>query len=102
MRTLRSPPSAGDNGKVKRKPFKAKPLQVRIRGRDDIRLAMTAFQQALFELAKRLSAYSGYRIKRATLYLVVIDDLGREVSLSRTGEWSVIPYESAADQAERQ
>ncbi len=37
------------------------------------------------------------RAAAACLYLTVVDAHGDEVTLSRSGEWSIFPYECAAD-----
>jgi len=82
---------------MKGKRFTARKLRVRIRGRDDAPLSMTDMRQGLFELARRLDEYNDYRIKAASLYLTVVDAHGDEVTISRSGEWSIFPYECAAD-----
>jgi hypothetical protein len=82
---------------VKHRMFKARSLKVRIRGRDDAPLRMSDFKQGLFELARRLEPYGQYRIKSANFYLTIIDERGDEVTLARTGPWSIFPYECAAD-----
>ena len=82
---------------MKSKKFTARKLRVRIRGRDDAPLSMTDMRQGVFELARRLDEYGDYRIKAASLYLTVIDAHGDEVTISKSGEWSIFPYECAAD-----
>jgi hypothetical protein len=82
---------------MKGRKFIAKKLRVRIRGRDDAPLSMSDMRQGLFELARRLDELSDYRIKAASLYLTVIDAHGDEVTVNRSGEWSIFPYECAAD-----
>jgi hypothetical protein len=94
---LRFSSALRNNTKVKPPFFKGKSLKVRIRGRDDVPLRMSDFKQGLFELARRLEPYGQYRIKSASLYLTVVDEHGDEVSLARTGQWSIFPYECAAD-----
>lgn len=74
---------------------------MRIRGKDNAPLSMPDFTQGLFELARRLKPHSAYRVKAATLYLTVVDERGDEVTLSQSGEWSIFPYECAADHADR-
>jgi hypothetical protein len=86
-----------DNGGVKRKAFRAKSTKVRIRGKDDAPITMDDFKHGLYELARWLQPYAGYRIKSATLYLTVVDDHGDEVTLIKTGQKSIFPYECAAD-----
>jgi hypothetical protein len=74
-------------------------LKVRIRGRDDAPLSIAQLQQGLYELARKLDPYAAdYRAKRSTLYLTIVDQNGSEVSLSVSGEWSIWPYRSAADE----
>jgi hypothetical protein len=85
---------------VKSKPFTAKKLKVRIRGRDDAPLSMADMRQALFELARRLGEYRGYRIKSAVIYLTIVDERGDEVQIGKSAEWSIFPYECAADRME--
>ena len=82
---------------MKGKRFTARKLRVRIRGRDDAPLSIIDMRQGLFELARRLGEYSDYRIKAASLYLTVVDAHGDEVTISKSGEWSIFPYECAAD-----
>ena len=71
--------------------------KIHIRGRDDAPLSLSEFQQGLYELAQRLDRYSDYRIKRATLYLTMVDQNGETVTISPTGEASLFPYRAAAD-----
>lgn len=74
-------------------------LKVRIRGRDDAPLSMPELTQGLYQLASKLEPYSrDYRAKRATLYLVLVDEHGDEVCLTASGEMSIFPYQSAADE----
>lgn len=76
-----------------------KTLKVRIRGRDDAPLSLSDFRQGLYQLAAKLEAYDqDYRAKRATLYLVLVDENGKEVRLNKSGEMSIVPYQSAADE----
>lgn len=74
-------------------------LKVRIRGRDDAPLSIAELRQGLYQLANKLERYDGeYRAKRATLYLVMVDDKGQEVRINDSGEMSIFPYSSAADE----
>lgn len=82
---------------MKKRRFKAVKARIRIRGRDGAPLAMPDFIQGLFELARRLRPYGNYRVKTATLYLTVVDERGDEVTLIRKGDWSIYPYDCAAD-----
>ena len=47
---------------------------------------------------RRLSRYGGYRAKWATLYLTLVDENGQEVRINEEGEWTIFPYQSAADE----
>jgi hypothetical protein len=38
------------------------------------------------------------RFKWATIYLTAIDENGREIRLDKSGEWTLHPYVSAADE----
>jgi hypothetical protein len=85
---------------VKRKVFRANGMKIRMRGKDDLPLSMSDLGQGLFELMRRLQPYHAYRIKTATMYLTVVDERGDEVTLAKTGEWSIFPYECAADRSD--
>jgi hypothetical protein len=91
----------GDNGRMKRRKFKGKSkgkgMRVRVRGKDNTPLSMSDVKQGLYELARRLDYYRDYRVKNANFYLTVVDEHGDEVLLDRSGEWSIFPYECAAD-----
>ncbi|MBY5891494.1 hypothetical protein ELH65_31815 (plasmid) [Rhizobium ruizarguesonis] len=71
-----------------------------MRGKDNAPMAMSDLRQGLFELMRRLQPYHAYRIKAATVYLAVVDERGDEVTLTKTGEWSIYPYECAADSSD--
>jgi hypothetical protein len=74
-------------------------LKVRFRGRDDAPLSIADLRQGLYQLASKLEPYGReYRAKRATLYLVLVDEHGDEVHLNNSGEMSIFPYQSAADE----
>jgi hypothetical protein len=82
---------------MKGRKFTPKPTRVRIRGKDDVPLSMTDLTQGLFALAHKLEEHPGYRVKSATVYLTVVDEHGDEVTLAKTGQWSIYPYECFAD-----
>jgi hypothetical protein len=47
---------------------------------------------------RRLLPYDKhYRVKRAAIYLTVIDENGHPVQISQTGEWTIYPYQCAAE-----
>lgn len=52
-----------------------------------------------FEAIRQLLPYAeGYRARRVTLYLTVLDEHDDEVHLDPKGEWVIYPYKSAADE----
>jgi len=60
---------------------------------------MSEMRDLLYDLMRRLlSNAATHRIKRATLYLTVVDQDGNEVLLDPTGEWEISLYDSAADE----
>lgn len=62
-------------------------------------MSMPEMRDGLYEIARRLQPFQkGYRIKRATLYLTVVDSDGSEVLLTREGGWTIYPYKCAADE----
>lgn len=74
---------------------------MKLRGRDGAPMAMPEMRDGLYEIARRLQPFQdGYRVKRATLYLTVVDADGNEVLLTRDGEWTIYPYRCAADEFE--
>lgn len=81
-----------------RKKSDSSSLKVKLRGRDGAPLAMTEFQQGLYDLALKVKPFAGYRVKYATLYMTVVDENGEEVVIEPSGEWVLYPYDSAADE----
>lgn len=74
-------------------------FKVKLRGRDGAPMSMPEMRDGLYEIARRLQPFQdGYRVKRATLYLTVVDADGNEVLLTREGEWTIYPYKCAADE----
>lgn len=74
-------------------------FKVKLRGRDGAPMSMPEMRDGLYEIARRLQPFQdGYRVKRATLYLTVVDGDGNEVLLTRDGEWTIYPYKCAADE----
>ena len=74
-------------------------FKIKLRGKDGAPLSMTEMRDGLYEIARRLQPFQeGYRVKRATLYLIVVDADGNEVLLTRDGEWTIYPYKCAADE----
>lgn len=59
---------------------------------------MTDVQQGLYEIARELAPLKNYRAGWATLFLTVLDENGREVLLDPSGEKTIFPYKSAADE----
>ncbi|MGE0061425.1 MAG: hypothetical protein AB7T86_05030 [Xanthobacteraceae bacterium] len=74
-------------------------FKIKFPGKDGAPFSMQAMGECLYEASRRLQQYQdGYRIKRATLYLTVVDANGDEVLLNREAEWIIRPYASAADE----
>jgi hypothetical protein len=72
-----------------------------LRGKDGAPLSMKDVQQGLYEAARYLQQFEGtLRAKRATLYLTMVDEDGKEV-VPTPGELEIYPYRAAADQYER-
>ena len=75
-------------------------FKIKLRGKDDAPLSMQDLRQGLYDIARKLSEYSGYRTKWVTLYLTMVDENGQEVRINKKGEWTLYPYQSAADENE--
>jgi hypothetical protein len=73
-------------------------LKIRLRGKDGAPLSMQEMQQGLYDIARKLKPYDNCRAKWATLYLTMVDEHGEEVIIDPKGEWTLYPYESAADE----
>jgi len=59
---------------------------------------MPQLRDGLYETVRRLLPYDKhYRVKRAAIYLTVIDENGQPVQISQTGEWTIYPYLCAAE-----
>ena len=86
----------------KRAPRKEKPastsLKIKLRGKDGAPLSMQDLQQGLYDIACKLKPYEDCRAKWATLYLTMVDEHGEEVVIDAKGEWTLYPYDSAADE----
>lgn len=74
-------------------------FKIKLRGKDNAALSIREIRDGLYEAVRRLSVYEGtYRAKWVTLYLTMIDEDGNEVLPERSGEWTLYPYKSAADE----
>lgn len=73
-------------------------LKIRLRGKDGAPLSMTELQQGLYDIARKLRPYGHCRAKWATVYLTLVDENGEEIVIDAKGEWTIYPYDSAADQ----
>lgn len=73
-------------------------FRIKLRGKDDAPLSMKDLRQGLYDIARKLSEYSGYRTKWVMLYLTMVNEDGREVRINKKGEWTIYPYRSAADE----
>lgn len=73
-------------------------LKIRLCGKDEAPLSMKQLRDGLYQAARELLPYDkNYRARSVTLYLTVIDEDGRPVRLTRTGEIKIFPYKCAAD-----
>lgn len=86
-----------DRSKAPRPPDSAA-FRIRLRGKDNAPLSIPDLNQGLYEVMRRLARYSDYRAKWVTLYLTIVDENGREVRIDDSGEWTIYPYQSAADE----
>jgi hypothetical protein len=76
-------------------------LKVNLADKDDAPLSMSLLRDGLYETVRRLLPYDKrYRVKRAAIYLTVIDENGQPVQISPTGEWTIYPYQCAAEDFE--
>lgn len=73
-------------------------FRIRLRGKDNAPLSIPQLNQGLYEAMRRLSRFCDYRAKWATLYLTIVDENGQEVRIDESGEWTIYPYSSAADE----
>lgn len=74
------------------------PLKIKLRGRDGHPLTMRELQQGLYEAARKLQGCGQTRAKWATLYLTLVDENGEELRVNKKNEWTIYPYQSAADE----
>jgi len=81
-------PASGDNAAFK----------IKLRGKDNAPLSMQDLRQGLYDIAQKLAPYANYRAKWVTVYLTLVDENGQEVRLDKKGEWTLYPYQSAADE----
>ena len=96
-----SPARAAPSGKSRGKDgtlTPSKSLKVKLRGRDGAPLRADELQQGFYELGRKLADFGDVRFKWATVYLTAIDENGQEIRLDKSGEWTLHPYVSAADE----
>ena len=77
---------------------KSTAFKIKLRGRDNAPLTMPELFQGLYDVIRQLTRYQAYRVKWVTLYLTVVDENGQEVRINESGEWTIYPYQSAADE----
>jgi hypothetical protein len=70
----------------------------KLRGKDDAWLDMREMQQGLIDIARDLGKYPDHRVKRADVYIRMVDGDGNEVLIDPKGEKTLYPYKSAADE----
>ena len=74
-------------------------FKIKLRGKDNAPLSIQELREGLMEAATRLEPYAAnYRAKWATVYLTIVDENGQAVVIDRSGEWTIFPYKSAADE----
>jgi|GEM_PF-6848657 len=96
-----TPAGAAPNGKTRGKDGTATPsksLKVKLRGKDGAPLRAGELQQGFYELGRKLADFGDVRFKWATIYLTAIDENGQEIRLDKSGEWTLHPYVSMADE----
>lgn len=72
--------------------------RIKLRGKDGAPLSMPELRDGLYDAARQLERYEAYRVKWVTLYLTLVDENGSEVRIQPSGEWTIYPYKSAADE----
>lgn len=70
----------------------------KLRGKDDAWLSIREAQQGLLDIARDLGKFQDHRVKRADVYVRLIDEDGKEVLIDPSGEKVLYPYKSAADE----
>lgn len=73
-------------------------FKIKLRGKDNAPLSMPELRQGFYEIARKLGRYADCRAKWVTVYLTLVDEDGREVRINKQGEWTIYPYNSAADE----
>lgn len=73
-------------------------LIIKIAAKDDAPMPIAQAREGLYELIRFLDSHAkGNRIKRATLYLTIVDDNGEPARISFNDEIVIRPYPCAAD-----
>lgn len=71
---------------------------IRMSGKDDAPLTIEQFKDTLFDTARLLLPYHlTHRIKRAALYLTIVDMDGSPSSMTFDQDITIRPYECAAE-----
>lgn len=74
-------------------------FKIKLRGKDNAPLSMRQMREGLLDAARQLERYeAGYRAKWVTIYLTMVDENGQPVQIDPKGEWTIFPYNSAADE----
>lgn len=73
-------------------------FRVKLRGEDGGALSMQELRDGLYETARRLQRHHCRRAKWATLFVVMLDEDGKDVLPDPSGEWIIRPYKCAADE----
>lgn len=73
-------------------------LKIKLLGKDNAPLSIPELHQGLYEIARYLAPFEGpYRAKYATLFLSMINEDGTAVRLEPSGEITIFPYRSIAE-----
>lgn len=76
-------------------------LVIKISGKDEAALTMERMCQGLYEVSRLLLEHrKSHRIKRAALYLTIIDENGAPSRITFEDELTIYPYQAVADDFE--
>jgi hypothetical protein len=86
----------------KRQWFKSKTsgsgFKFTLRREDSTPLSIADIRQGLLDIVRELAPYENCRARRAAFYLTLIDEQGSEILIHPSGEKTLYPYQSAADE----
>jgi hypothetical protein len=70
-------------------------LKINVRGKDDAPLSPVDLNDGLYEAMRRL-ARIGVHAKSAALFLTLVDERGRQVTIEGEKEWTIVPPRTLA------